>query len=699
MKNLLKIRTNLEATLQTWQNLDDEKKRLKINFILPLIQLASYLNTLQELNLIEAEESKLSSQLDSFAQEYQKLFGQTLAMNQSDFNNDLFQAITKNQQGLPLAEQDRKSLLQYQEKYVHAHARVMFNYGKFLNVIHQQFDEKTKEEIATKAKTLSESSNQDTTAILFALNNLFELEKNSASLEKDDLENHALLNQMSDYLQHFSLFELLQDDEETKKITHSLSANLPLKSTIVTDKSPTQIPNNFNESLKLTGLSIEAGIETEFLLDTLEPESEPQTAFQRNATLKKNLADLNARRKMQTKYGLQPTIPEIPDITKLYEEVAVTSTGAEGMAISKKDFLAISKHIKSNLATLHRDVDINVANFTKSEAFFYNLLFLNGDFPQKHKIEIDGVYDYHKSTEENLKNVWELIKVGRFHEHLLDMIQANEIAFGPHDFSKIIATKNEILQKAKLLANQSELSLNNPNVQLNLSLWLEIDGKKINALLPQTTKEHDETKIEFSQLGVEFLRIVEESIVEATSKVQGILRHQENVNAALDRKKNFTELLGTKFLDINANNPAFWNHKNSAAKNVTARIAKVNDETSVLEVRLVGNNTHFAKNPKAETIYLSGLEFIPEALLPEIALKMEEFLQSKTKEDLIDLYHKKVEIGHDGKIAGLEPVAVSDKKKSNIFDTNQSIKYDQTSPAKSVAVTTTKKYNDPQLSK
>ncbi|MFT6220533.1 MAG: hypothetical protein ACJAVG_001252, partial [Rickettsiales bacterium] len=690
------IQKNLEYIFQYWSELGDDQKRKKINFILPFVQILSYLKSLQNLGLIPPNESFLQYQ-ENFRKDYKNLFGQDLSkMESSDFSPKSFQIIAETQLGDLLSDTDRNELLKYDKKYVHSHSRIMFNYGNFLEQIFQNLEPEIQSTITSKATDLLDDK-KDIVEVLFGLNDLFELEKNSGQLQKDDVENHALLAQISNYLENIFLIKSLLDDDKTKEIKDLLtSINQPLKSSVKRNKVDQQkTPQNFEEDLKRAGLSIQVGIETEFSLLGLDKESKKLTPIQRNVSLKKSLSDLNSRRSMEIKFGSTPKIPEVYDLTKFYEDTSVTSIGAEGMVIDRKNFIAIANDLKQSLVPSVskyeieriKRIEISVANLTEAEAFFYNLLFLNEDFAKDNKIEVDGLYDPTKSREENLKNVWGLIEIGRFHEKLLDMIQAHEISLGPHDFSQIIDVKDKALERMRFLANYSNLSLDDPNVQVNLSLWvLDIEGFKQNALLPKITKEGDQVTVYFNQLGLEFLKILEQVVVEAESEVGGILRSQKEVESAFDRRKYiFDELKGTPYLDTGPG-PSYLTHRIGGAKNVNIRVSMINDKIAVAEIRLIGNNPHFAKFEGSEDVYKSSLEFIPEALIPRIANKMQEFVRDKSPEELVTMYQQKVKIRTDGRFNGLEAIATKQKQPDNIFDPKQKSPYNPKIPSNAVAL-------------
>ena len=680
MTQLILLQNRLETIYGQWASSDEASKKQKINLILPVVQLAGYLAHLSPTHNSEI--------LEDFANNYQKLYQQDITrLETSDIAPKLLARVAEvQQQGPKLTKAETNELLQYEDKYIHAHSRVMFNYGNFLKQIHPQLSSEKQELIEQRKSIIHDSKNGAEVLLnLTQINSEFDLEKHSGSIAKDDLENHALLNQITNLgLNIAQISESLLDENRFEKMRQVFGSE-PAKFQI---KRTTQNSNlsNFADALHDQGLEMQVGLESEFLLNSLSGKKNPETATEQNIALKKVLADLNARRKMQKKYGFESTIPEISDVTLFFEEDRERNSG-----IGRSDFNQIINDLQSD----NRIYDNNwpqikkaVNNFTEAETFFYKLLFLE-DAAQKHKVEVDGIYNPSQSKAENLENVLPLIIKGRFHEHLLDMIQAYEISVGPHDVAEIIDHKNAVFSEMKLLANHTGLSLDNPNVQINSSLWIETaPDKKENILLPKIVRNEEtgEVKVWSNQLAVEFLHVMEESVGELKS-VQGILRNQSEITTTFDRNKVVgSELANTPFRQVDENISAFINHKTIAAKNSTLRLSFVNNEVAVVEVRLIGNNPHFAKFNDSQDVYQSGIEFISEEFLEKFAQKSQEFLANKNKSDLLDLYHQPVEINHAGKISGLNSIAIDNIERDNIYNQDSQQIYNPQQTALNVAM-------------
>src|SRR5262249_48834793 len=111
----------------------------------------------------------------------------------------------------------------------HAHSRILFNYGIFLRKIYDHLDPKNPLDLEKRQNILEliikfKSCNNLTKAveIIAEINKAFELETSSVLFIKDDLENHALLNQITTYSQNLTiLLRTVLNDELLEKAEQS----------------------------------------------------------------------------------------------------------------------------------------------------------------------------------------------------------------------------------------------------------------------------------------------------------------------------------------------------------------------------------------------------------------------------------------------------------------------------------------------
>ncbi len=727
MINLLQDR--LEETYNTWSSLDLETQKQKINLILPLIQIQSYITTLQKISDSQSEKNlgaiaRGSDILENFRTKYKELYKQDLAeMGSSDFppeTLDRIKEIQRIEATETVEERDelRDIILQYDDKYPHAHSRVMFNYGSFLQTI---FDHKlTPDQKIDIQESLSQLNAEKINPLsaLVEINKKFEIQKNSGVIVKDDLENHALLNQMNSYSQHIAaLPAILLDEARYPTIEKAFSApsgQYITRRTDVPDIDQAAL-TTFKYKLAAKGLEMYLGLESEFQLNPLRTLGleDHESVTEGNISVKKNIGDLTARGNMQDKYSQPKTIPEITNLglllAKTDTEINFDPTLRENFR--KFDIFQIDHHIKefvtadnwaeiktaietgksgeqvidlphvTNAETLKTHLTEQTKNLSDAEIYFYKLLFVE-NFSAKSEIEIDGVYDPKKPQESN-QEIISLIGKGNLHEKLLDMIQAYEVSVGPYEISEALDKKNAALSEMRLIANKSGVSIDNPNVQLNFSLWITNEnGEKEDIFLPKVVEKDGEKKVEFSQLGANILQLIAEAVAESGS-VEDILRNQTEIKVSVDRKKYIgSQLVGTPYLPINEISeegepkPAFLTHKESAAKDVEIRVSAINDKVGVAEIRLVGNNPHFAKFNSSEITFQPRIDYIPEYLIPAINDKIGNYVSGFAVEELRSLHDAKIPVAYNGRIAGLEPVSVVGIARSNPYDRDEQDRYD-----------------------
>ncbi len=740
LKNLEK---NISEIYDTWENLSDQEKRQKINLIIPIIQVVSYLEHLQETHSTDSKRYDAATGetyhdiLGKFRNDYQKIFYQDLTLTEtSDISQKLMTRLTEAQSdpAKALTAAENEQLLSYDKKYIHAHSRSAFNYGRFLTETLPNLDPKRSATIQKKIAAIQNSQDeQEVLSQLVSINTDFDLELHSKHLAKDDLENHALLNQMSNWLQHIAQIPQILLSEETKAATIKIlkSQHSPQQMEIV---RPQQMPDqtSIKEMEKILAekdMSAATGIETEFLLRPLQKEVQAtaeKSAVQKNIEIKKIIGDLNARRKMQKKYGLQATVAEITDARPLFTKIE-NAADLEG-GISTEDYEKITDHIKahfdekvshlskfyeklshlskfdeklSHLSKFYEklshlskfdeailplmqgrnEVLDQVANFTEAETFFYKLFFLTSDkeidadhyISSIRKVDMDGIYSPSKSKAENLDAALTLIARGRFHENLLDMIEACEVSFGPYPFSQVMEQKSKAIEGMRQLANKSNASIDNPNIQLNLSFQIKNRaGKQQHIFMPHITGREAAANMKFNALGLEFTRLIEAAVAESAG-ISGVLRNQKEIGAAYDRKKTIganeaSQLWGSTYLQIDPDKPAFLNHRSLAAKNDTLRFSTIRanssddeiDGIAVCEIRLVGNNPHFARFNDSQTVNANGLDFIPEHLMPKIAEKIRAFVEGKSRDELLDLLETPVQMHSNGRFEGLDAAPITE---------------------------------------
>ena len=212
---------------------------------------------------------------NNFKEYYEKNHPRKLEWESSDFNKALIDKLAQlSTEGGSIMPDLLKELFSYQDKYKHAHFVASFNLVDVLDDI--QLDD-------------SLDINKITTSIRQRLEKEFE--------KPDDLERHALLNQLSSFLQDLQENKrIISDSEKTKEyITEQKTFTKNTSTQVVrpiNEKNPTEI--------KAGPAIIKSGIEVEFSSANSQL-LEPKTIYQQIAFLKQISADYEARRQMALK--------------------------------------------------------------------------------------------------------------------------------------------------------------------------------------------------------------------------------------------------------------------------------------------------------------------------------------------------------------------------------------------------------------
>lgn len=612
INNYLRI---LEDKYNAWHKADEQERSRQLNYILPVIQTISLMNFMLQFSEQPSHVKfgvKFNKILTEFEISFLKLSQtteKTLQTQSSDFSKLTF---AKLQNLTILNEKElhslRSNIRAKELKYENAHLKIAFNYGRFFEIALANLEQSNAISLAAKIK---DAFQEDDISALLALAATFPLEANAQHLPLDDLENHALLNQISNFTRNPSLLlndsEILklEKTEEIAKTTHkALSADesrseLTLSEQLAASKTPT---------LDSHILETTIGLETEFLLKDISGAKISSAAYAKraeNIILKKTLADVNARRNMQSKYGKEPSLPQLSSLTELL--YPLTTAEVAEIITTKEELAEIISFIKEKGITPDDRLREAIANMTNEEIYFFHLLFREAESFQ---FIFDGINDG-ETLDLDLNRACDLITQNMWHEKTLDMIRASELSIGPFKASEYKEIVRHVKQMEDVAAKCS-LALVKPNVQINFSATKQ--GS--NILLPEVTKAQI-TKIKIPAIGREFIKLLQDSLVLTAQQNPHLLRC-DYVDAALDRKKGLqTELEGTEYFRVAEDEAAFLSHKRLAAKNVTLRLSKFSPDTAVIEVRLVGNNPHFAQYNDAVLLNeKTGLTDVLVSLLP-----------------------------------------------------------------------------------
>lgn len=669
------IRFRLSQIYQAWEELSDEAKKDKINVILPFIQIISLIDFVEKSSKDYEQRlsQNLSPTLNLFNENYKRLFGHDLSsLATSDIEKGLQQKIKESQENnTPSSQETKIALASYHDKYIHAHSKIAFNFGRLFQTISQ-----------SNTELLSDISNEirGSKNIGNLINNIkrllneFKIENHYQLIQKDidDLENHALLNQMSNWQSNiYNIIPKILNDDSYKIIQETLRDETAIGTRKIYKEKPiadveTQLAS-FQNQLGNLGLKCDIGIETEFLLRTNPntTSTDHNSAIKINHNIKKALADLRARLKKQKEYNTKTTLIEVDNYSTIMLDTS-------GIAVQDPEILLIQNHILQFLESGLNGQEIasdfkteileQVKNFTNSEIIFYKFLFMTNESladtaninEKGPQIEIGSTYQMSSDIKTNLKNFIEIIHKGKFHEELLDMIQAYEIAFGPYGVDEIINKRNATFLKLHDLAQSQDTKVENPNAQINLSFIFQ--GQ--NILTPKVVSA-DKVTVQYNQLGIEILKVIQETIA-SSEKLRGHLRNQDQISIALDCKKTIGEALKeTPYHTTRTLEPAFLMHREIAAKHPTLRLSAISDTVGVAELRIAGSNPHSARFDDSLRFDTSSLLTLPDLFLAEIGPKIIERLEQLEKLEegrITKLSQEWVEVAHNGSIPGLEPI-------------------------------------------
>ena len=667
----------LVRVYRSWSSIkDNDIRKKKINQVLPFIQLCNCLNAVlqikkDEQNITEDEGEFLEftqSILDNFNVIYQLIYREEFEkelgkqgfeelmdtqelpnlldlskLHVSDFPADMMLKLSEvTEDNVDDGLRDR--IILRKDKYEHAHSKVMFNYGSFWLKIFESYELGSDER-----KSIIDAIN-DPNISLVELGKIFNISGNAAILGLDDLETHALLNQLTNHKLNLEravivlgeldsidrLVEFFESDQVSSLETH---AGLD-------DREISRVKLD-RYVLEGKECEINIGFECEFLLRDLNDE------FSKNTAIKTALADLAARRKKEVQY-LGEEAAKIADIDdhSIFEREEVSKD--EILDINRvrrdlRDYVGEALDSKTLLA---------INNLRREELFFYKILFLSDEMAET-PLEMDGVItrndDGTINRDETKKTVLELIRKGVFYDKILDMIRAHEIALGPYDDLAVgIKELEEVIQHFKLEANRTGLSLENPNVQLNFSFYFQ--GQ--NVFFPEIVGARGKEMMQVSGLTREIVKVMQ-TVMSELSSTEDILRDQTEISSVYDKVKLLPELAGTSYrLEDDCGLAAFDMHRQNAGKTGTIRLSRVSETDGVAEIRIIGNNPHFACFKDGVNIFEGNSMYLTETIVPKIQRKITEFISSKTVEELQALFDEKVVVEYDGSISGVTPVRV-----------------------------------------
>lgn len=594
--------TNLNDIYQQWSQLEDPKHKLsRITAILPFVSLAGVLLKQNPDNEI------LQNIRNDFKKYYDENHPKKLEWKSSDFNQELIDKLAKSStENNSITKDLLKELLPYQHKYKHAHFVASFNLVDALDKPLDDIQEITK-------------------SIRKRLEKEFE--------KSDDLERHALLNQLSSFLQDLQENQrIISDSEKTKKYikeqqTFTRNTSIQVVHPI-SEKNPTEI--------KTGPAIIKSGIEVEFSSANSQL-SESQTIYQQIAFLKQISADYEARRKMAITYNKEP-LPEIDwqnIIPPTPELLLSDGPNADNSYLNQATFNSIIDILQKNLPETEIATIKNiVATMLPQEALAFLLL-----FDKTTKSDINFQFD---GIPQDVKEVYDLIRNKQFYAKIVDMIQALEADLFIGEINEAKLEKlPEQFRDLNYWSNFVDWPITHINQQVNFSFT---DGESSKDLIDyQIGGDPKNLKATISGVGVEILTTIQKSL-QKIDKKRNIFRDGSEIAVAFDAKKSgspeFFAQQVKAFEENHHDTSAFTIHKQVAGKSVEIRVSKI-DGNTIIEARMLGTNPHNPIKPLGQHDYPLLHEIIT-TINNDVQEKLTEL--QKSPKEYEKLFQEKVDI-------------------------------------------------------
>lgn len=701
---------SLKTRYDVWKELEDnnpKQKRLTLNHIMPIIALCSLLIAVME---VKEDPAKASSSRDEndgsgvietlreimndFEGYLQTIFpGFNSELGNSDFSATDYQKIDQyNQKDGGKSREDLQEMLAIldgkSDKYEHAHVRVVMNFGDLL----RGANNKEQIKVFLESLNIKNFTNEHLLRLLKELQgNVFE--------KSDDLEKHALLNQWSSWVDMIMKVsrpnETLKEFEDFLMQNHNCDYQYQYQEMqkecdkLLSNAEFLSAKQKLLNSREKPTSKILVGIEIEF--NVKDPKSEDLKDPESKDRVKKALADVRARAEKEQQYLGQGNLIYCQDVVSLIKAEGSSDepkkSHAKQLALyeirrdlvnylydkyNKRDDSSVSVGFEDKFNFCNENEESKylldlVEKLSNSELLFYKLLILD----PKYNIEIPGVTLENNDVRDRLnaqrEKIIELIREGRFYENLLDMIEANEIAYGPFPIEEAIQANEDIVKWIQHNASQIGVEISPPNVQINLSVQCK---NKENILEDILLPKAEGDKLKISPLAVKIL----EKIQEILSAHPHILRSSNEVTCLFDRMKNIKNIYGDTIVEAyqgldmrEEKKDAFRKHRKMAAKDCTLRLSATDKETGVAEVRCIGGNPHFALCSGASKTHDADAKQIVPPIIAQIQLEIDKIIKdyqnaAKLTPDLSNqMLEKTVTIQPDGKIDGLDPVVIQKK--------------------------------------
>jgi len=712
---ILQERTSqLTTILQAWNELEEGSQKKSINFISEFIESASLLQKI-------SGDENLASQLKLFNKNYQKLFDKDLSkLGTSDLsskNVELLNQIKKidgeeteisskrekvisilEQEGFTLQSFRQKLIAESEDKYPHAHVKVSWNYGDFIEHIDENLSSEKKEKFDILKTELATTKNpQEFYEKLVLLNQIDDIPANFDKLKikfgLDGIEEHTLINQGTQYRAKLDVVELITEIEnqsggdllqksqiffqeksdlksikiDSKKISQEFRKNLPP----VESSTPTSVDN---PQLTL-GFEVES-----ILLPTKGPnaEAERKEQFSEFERIKRGLADTDSRKKMRETYGFDSSgIGSNPNALLLFSEVELNEFKNQNREINGDKISAIEQFLEKEKKKYPCEIEKfdkaigNLALLSSEEILFLDLFYQKREKAIEQRLTMDDVFDWRDNEEQQREKFLNILKdvgeKGSFYAKTLDMIRATEFAIGEFPLETANQNFRASLDYVRNVAEDHQLRLKDRNVQINVGAKFGAESLKISS-----EKIDGELEIFTDPQTIAIGKAIQKALTQTFQDHPILQRKGQNIigiEINVDRKKGLIgETRGTDFfisfdaqknleenLGLTSDSSAFPVHRQNTGKSGTIRLARLEDESNeaVYEVRLLANNPHTPYFDEYPRQIFNGAEVTVEIF--------QEYLKKELKGLKIANGKEKITIEKDGKIESVPKIFPEDK--------------------------------------
>lgn len=596
--------------------------------------------------------------------------------------------------GLTTIELRNRIINEGDHKYQHAATRNSFNYPKLINEV---FRKKGLPALTSYKSELMEYEDENQFfAKLVEINTVAALSDNfsiaKAAFGIDGMEEHDLINQASKHRQlldsaaQIALIEKTAGTNFAEKVGNFFTDFSQLKSAkVVTLENKTnssgstplfdpratkEIAQKAEQQYQTSGnqIKLTVGYEEEHLLLPIGgPRAEEERAALRNdfEKVKRFSADLDSRKNMRANYHYHHDyIGNTPNPLLLFSEEELENfeqqnSGHKTEIRQKvKDFFNDQKNSGTYSEEEERLFDSAISNINllnDEELYFLDMMFLRYDSAVEHRLELDGVFNHRESLADNFKKILpDIANKASFYHKTLDMIRATEIAMGEFAIDgNSIAKKDAAIAYTRNVAAEHGIRAKDRDVQINIGATF--NNESILAIGVRENIGRKEVVI--SPAYLKFAKAMQEALVETIEENPYIIREgQKSVSFAIDRKKGGlkSELENSPYYKVAAledeYGSAFPTHRDNTGKAGMLRGAAINSEIGVIELRLIGNNTHVPDFDEYVRPIFNGIDVLPEIFLPKLLQKVAA-LEIKASD-----LEKNIVVKHNGSVAGIEAI-------------------------------------------